>query len=114
MNKVTICIPEKWSEGLFQIKSWIEHYVTMLEDSTIFGDSLEISVTGQIDSHEIQVQENTSLNPRVLSVIQNAVSLINSEITHSNIEEWKAKNVLQLDLHKNLEAIEMGLNKPQE
>ena len=108
MNKVTICIPEKWSKGVFQIKSWIEYYVTKS------GDSLEISLTGQIDSHEIQVQENTSLNPRVLLVIQNAVSLINNEITHSNIDEWKAKNVLQLDLHQNLEAIEIGLNKPQE
>jgi hypothetical protein len=107
MNKVTICIPEKWSEGLFQIKSWIEHYVNEV------GVSLEISVSGQIDAHEIQIQENSSLNPYLLSAVQNALSLINSEITHSNIDEWKAQSDLRIDLHKNLESIETGLNKTQ-
>ncbi len=103
MNKVTIYIPKKWSEGACQIRSSINDYNDAVDCK------LEVALAGQIDPHKIVIDENSLLRPQEISFIQNAVERINSEIIHSGFDIWKSKLLVDENLSKNLKEIDSGL-----
>ena len=99
MNAATFSKPDRWQEGAYQIKSWIENYARAV------GQPLMAAIGGETDSRQIWMTETGTLTSQQYEVAENAVHILNNSLNRPNAEPWKARVEGEKELGNQLAEI---------
>lgn len=96
MNSTIISIPNRWQEGAYQIKTWIEHY------AGVTGHPLSASIAGETDSGQIWITGCENLTEQEREAADNAVQILNDRLNRAGGEPWKAHSDAERELAQQL------------
>jgi hypothetical protein len=99
MNAATFSIPDRWQEGAYQIKSWIENY------ARVVGQPFMAAVGGETDSGQIWMTEIGTLTSQQCEAAENAVHILNNSLNNPKAEPWKARVEGEKELENQLAEI---------
>jgi len=85
MNEITVSIPNRWQEGAYQIKSWIEHYAEHLDQP------ITVNIAGETDSGAIWLANAGTLTPQEYQAASNAVQELNDRLNRPGADIWKSR-----------------------
>src|SRR5258707_722603 len=107
MNTGTFSIPDRWQKGVYQIKSWIEHYAQKVDQP------LEATIGGETDSGHIWITDRGTLTDQQYAAAENAVHILNDLINRPKGEPWKARFDADMELEKRLAEIDIIFSVPE-
>lgn len=106
MNEITVSIPNRWENGAYQIKSWIEHYAKRL------GQPITVNIAGETDSGAIWLTNAGTLTQQEYQAAINAVQELNDRGNRPGADIWKSRADAEKWLEEELAAFEQRFGGP--
>lgn len=98
MSRATISIPNRWDQGAFQLKEFVEQYAKR------HGVQFEVVLSPQLDANRMYLTDDT-LTALERQVCENAISAVSDYLNHVDTGIWRARHKLTEEHARQLKEI---------